>query len=55
MKRYCGRDFTDQELAQIHERIEEQFPGRVEVSDLFECPSVTELRAFLESGQAGAK
>lgn len=42
-------------LAQIHERIEEQFPGRVEVSDLFEYPSVAELAAFLENGQVDAK
>ena len=35
-------------LAQIHERIEEQFPGKVEVSDLFEYPSVSRLAAVLE-------
>lgn len=38
-------------LAQIHERIEEHFPGRVEVSDLFECPSVTELAKFLKNNK----
>ncbi|MCI0667649.1 MAG: non-ribosomal peptide synthetase [Methylococcaceae bacterium] len=38
-------------LAQLHERIEERFPGRIEVSDLFECPSVRELSEFLDRNQ----
>ncbi len=35
-------------LAQIHERIEHHFPGRVEVSDLFDRPSIRELSTFIE-------
>lgn len=38
-------------LAQIFERIEERFPGQVEIGDLFECPSVRALSAFLERKQ----
>ena len=34
-------------LVEIHERIEEQFPGRLEVEDLFEMPSVRSLAAHL--------
>ncbi len=34
-------------LAQIHEQIEAHFPGRVEVTDLFDYPTVTELAAVL--------
>jgi acyl-CoA synthetase (AMP-forming)/AMP-acid ligase II/acyl carrier protein len=34
-------------LVEIHERLEEQFPGRVEVEDLFERPSVRALAAWL--------
>ncbi|MGR9105908.1 MAG: non-ribosomal peptide synthetase, partial [Gammaproteobacteria bacterium] len=35
-------------LSRIHERIEERFPGLVEVNDLFDYPSVRELAGFLE-------
>ncbi|MGH8551516.1 MAG: non-ribosomal peptide synthetase [Methylococcales bacterium] len=38
-------------LAQIHEQIDECFPGRIDVSDLFEYPSVGALSAFLERTQ----
>lgn len=38
-------------LAQIHEQIEEHFPGQMDVSDLFECPTVGELSALLERKQ----
>jgi acyl-CoA synthetase (AMP-forming)/AMP-acid ligase II/acyl carrier protein len=34
-------------LVEIHERIEEQFPGRLEVEDLFELPSVRSLAVHL--------
>lgn len=34
-------------LVEIHERLEEQFPGRVEVEDLFERPSVRALADWL--------
>ncbi len=36
-------------LAQIHEQIEEHFPGQVEVTDLFDYPTVNELAAILEA------
>lgn len=39
------------ELTQIHERIEQQFPGRVELTDLFEYPTIAELAAFLDQQQ----
>ncbi len=36
-------------LVEIHEGIEANFPGRVELSDLFEHPTIAELAVFLES------
>lgn len=36
-------------LAQIHERIDELYPGQLEIGDVFDHPSVRELAAFLES------
>jgi len=38
-------------LAQIHERIEELFPGQIEVTDLFDYPTVSELASLLEGKQ----
>lgn len=38
-------------LAQIHEQIEELFPGQVEVTDLFDYPTVSELATVLEDKQ----
>jgi acyl-CoA synthetase (AMP-forming)/AMP-acid ligase II/acyl carrier protein len=38
-------------LVEIHERLEEQFPGRVEVEDLFERPSVRALADWLSNNQ----
>ena len=35
-------------LAEIHATIEETWPGRVDVTDLFDYPSVSELAIFLE-------
>ncbi len=35
-------------LIDIHERIEERFPGRIELTDLFDHPTLAELAAFLE-------
>lgn len=35
------------DLAQIHEGIEQRWPGRVELHDLFEYPTINELAAFL--------
>jgi len=37
------------ELAQIHEGIEKAFPGAVDITDLFDYPTIGELTAFLES------
>ncbi|VAW52648.1 Polyketide synthase modules and related proteins [hydrothermal vent metagenome] len=36
-------------LAEIHEQLEELFPGQIEISDLFDYPTVAELSSFLES------
>ncbi len=36
-------------LAEIHEQLEELFPGQIEISDLFDHPTIKELSAFLES------
>jgi len=36
-------------LAQIHASIEEQWPERVDITDLFEYPSVKELAEFLDA------
>ncbi len=38
-------------LADIHEQIEVQFPGKVEISDLFDNPTVLELAEFLQAKQ----
>ena len=35
-------------LAEIHATIEETWPGRVDVTDLFDYPTVSELANFLE-------
>ena len=35
-------------LALIHERIEELYPGQLEVTDLFDYPTIAEMSAFLE-------
>jgi acyl-CoA synthetase (AMP-forming)/AMP-acid ligase II/acyl carrier protein len=35
-------------LAQIHEQLEEHFPNTVEITDLFDYPTVAELAAYLE-------
>ena len=39
-------------LAEIHAAIEEQWPDQVDITDLFDYPTVTELAAFLESQHA---
>jgi acyl-CoA synthetase (AMP-forming)/AMP-acid ligase II/aryl carrier-like protein len=39
-------------LMGIHERIEQRWPGLLELSDLFDHPSVAELAHFLEARQA---
>ena len=39
-------------LAEIHELIDEQFPGQVEISDLFDHPTVHELSQFIKTKAA---
>ncbi len=41
-------------LLAIHERIERLWPGKVEVTDLFEHPTIGELALFIESRRDGA-
>ena len=41
-------------LLAIHERIERQWPGKVEVTDLFEHPTIGELALFIEARRDGA-
>ncbi|MGQ0619043.1 MAG: non-ribosomal peptide synthetase [Panacagrimonas sp.] len=36
-------------LARIHEAIDQEFPGRLEVADLFEYPTLEDLAGFLDS------
>jgi len=40
------------ELAQIHEGIEARWPDRLEVTDLFDYPTINDLAAYLESDKA---
>ena len=35
-------------LAEIHEQIDAHYPGKVEINDLFDHPSIRQLAAFLE-------
>lgn len=42
------------ELAQIHEGIEQHWPGRLDVTDLFEYPTINALAAYLQEEQAVA-
>ena len=39
-------------LAQIHEQLEEHFPNTIEITDLFDYPTVAELAAYLEKRAA---
>ena len=39
-------------LAEIHEAIDETFPGKVEISDLFDNPTIRELSSFLQKAIA---
>ncbi len=36
-------------LAQIHSRVDELYPGELDIADVFDHPSIRELAAFLES------
>lgn len=38
-------------LARIHEGIDREFPNRLEVTDLFDHPTLAELAAFLDTGK----
>ena len=40
------------ELAQIHEGIEARWPDRLEVTDLFDYPTINDLAAYLETDKA---
>jgi len=40
------------ELAQIHEGIEARWPDRIEVTDLFDYPTINDLAGYLESDKA---
>lgn len=37
-------------MIEIHERIDERYPGRIEVTDLFDYPTLAKLAARLEGG-----
>ncbi len=39
-------------LAEIHEQLENDYPGQVEINDLFDYPSIRQIAAFLESKTA---
>lgn len=39
-------------LAQIHARVEELYPGEMDIADVFEYPSIRELAAFMEAKRA---
>ena len=41
-------------LVQIHERIDREFPGQVELAELFDHPTIGDLARHLESRLAGA-
>jgi acyl-CoA synthetase (AMP-forming)/AMP-acid ligase II/aryl carrier-like protein len=41
-------------LVQIHEMIEESFPGQIEIADLFDHPTIAALAEFLQSREADA-
>ena len=40
-------------LAQIHARVEELYPGELDIADVFEYPSIRELAAFMQSRRGG--
>ena len=39
-------------LTQIHERLDQLFPDQVELTDLFDYPSIGALASFLEQNSA---
>jgi len=42
---------TSLTLAQIHERIEELYPGKLEITDFFDYPTIEKLAAHIENKQ----
>lgn len=42
-------------LAQIHARVDELYPGEMDIADVFEYPSIRELAAFLSAKRAAAE
>ncbi len=40
-------------LAQIHARVEELYPGEMDIADVFEYPSIRELAAFMTAKREG--
>ena len=41
-------------LVEIHERIEREFPGRIDLMELFDFSTIAELTQRLETKLAGA-
>jgi len=39
-------------LAQLHHRVDEEFPGKLQISDFFEYPTIKQLSAHLQSKMA---
>ena len=42
-------------LIQIHERIDAEYPGLIDLTELFDFPTVEQLAAHLEGKRAAAK
>ncbi len=40
-------------LAQIHARVEELYPGELDIADVFDYPSIRELAAFMQARREG--
>jgi len=40
-------------LVEIHEGIEAAYPGQVDITDLFDYPTIAELAAFMQSKNDG--
>ena len=38
-------------LAEIHQRIDDQYPGRIDITDLFENQTISEVATFIEANQ----
>jgi aryl carrier-like protein len=42
-------------LVEIHERLDREFPGQLELTDVFEHPTIAELAKLLEEKLRGAR